>query len=192
MFLERGSKLARNVELCLDSDLLGILQGTVKLEQKVTQFFEVLRDPVYHYLLAVFGNSAEAEDVTQDAFLQLYRALQSGQAIENVRCWIFRVAHNLAINQKKHNQFLNPLDARSWDELRHLLPDPGLNPEQRILQQEKFEQLHATLGRLSLQERQCLHLRAEGFRYREIGEVLGIDTKSVAEYLRRGIKKLMR
>lgn len=187
-----GIKVGTDAELCLDSDLLGILQGTVKLEQKVTQFFEVLRDPVYHYLLAVFGNSAEAEDITQDAFLQLYRALQGGQAIENVRCWLFRVAHNLAINQKKHNQFLNPLDARSWDELRQLLRDPGLNPEQRILQQEKFEQLHATLGRLSLQERQCLHLRAEGFRYREIGEVLGIDTKSVAEYLRRGIKKLMR
>jgi RNA polymerase sigma-70 factor, ECF subfamily len=187
-----GLKSGADVELCLESDLLGILQGTVKLEQKVTQLFEVLRDPVYHYLMAVFGNSSDAEDVTQEAFLQLYRTLHAGQSIENVRCWLFRVAHNLAINQKKHNQFLDPLDARSWDEICRLLHDPELNPEQRVLQQEKFEQLHSALGRLSMQERQCLHLRAEGFRYREIGEVLGIDTKTASEYLRRAVKKLMR
>jgi RNA polymerase sigma-70 factor, ECF subfamily len=186
-----GLESGTDVELCLESDLLGILQGTVKLEQKVTQLFEVLRDPVYHYLMAVFGNASDAEDITQEAFLQLYRTLHASQPIENVRCWIFCVAHNLAVNHKKHNQFLAPLDARSWDELRQLLRDPDLNPEQRILQQEKFEQLHAALGRLSMQERQCLHLRAEGFRYREIGEVLGIDTKTASEYLRRGIKKLM-
>lgn len=186
-----GLKSGTDAELCLETDVLGIMQGTVKLEQRVTQVFEVLRDPIYHYLMAVFGNSLDAEDITQEAFLQLYRTLHAGQSIENVRCWIFRVAHNLAINQKKHNQFLDPLGARSWDEIRQLLPDSELNPEQRILQQEKFELLHAALGRLSLQERQCLHLRAEGFRYREIGEVLGIDTKTASEYLRRGIKKLM-
>lgn len=187
-----GIKVSTDAELCVDSDLASILQGTVKLEQRVTQLFEVLREPVYHYLIAVFGNPAEAEDITQETFLQLYKALHRGQTIENLRPWIFRVAHNLAINQIKRKQFVDPLDAHSWDELRQMLPDPGLNPEQRILQQERFEQVHAALGRLSMQERQCLHLRAEGFRYREIGEVLGIDAKSAAEYLRRGIKKLMR
>jgi len=57
---------------------------------------------------------------------------------------------------------------------------------------EKFERLHAAMARLSPQELQCLHLRAEGFRYREIAEILGIATKTAAEFLRRGIKKLMR
>ena len=70
---------------------------------------------------------------------------------------------------------------------------------------ERFERLHAAMAWLSPQELQCLHLRAEGFRYREIGEILGndtvnvrlrqsvgINTKSAAEFLRRGIRKLMR
>lgn len=191
-FFRAGFKSGKDVELCLEADLLGIMQGTVKLEQKVTKLFEALREPVYHYLMAVFGNPSDAEDITQEAFLQLYRTLYAGHSIDNVRFWIFRVAHNLAINQKKHNQFLDPLDSRSWDELCHLLHDPQLNPEERVLQQEKFERLHAAMGRLSLQERQCLHLRAEGFRYREIGDVIGIDTKTAAEYLRRGIRKLVR
>ncbi|HXG64159.1 MAG TPA: RNA polymerase sigma factor [Blastocatellia bacterium] len=179
-------------ELRLDADLLALIkQGTVKLEHKVTQIFEQLRGPVYHYLVAVFGDAAEAEDVAQEAFLQLYRSLHGGQAIGNVRCWVFRAAHNLAINRRKHQQFLAPLDDHSWEEIRQSLPDSALNPEQRVLQMERFERLHARLGRLSLQERQCLQLRVEGFRYREIAEILEISTPTVGEFLRRGIKKLM-
>ncbi len=183
--------LRTEAKLCFDSDMLNIMQGTVKLEQKVAQLFEVLREPVYHYLVAVFGSVTEAEDITQESFLRLYQSLNSGQSIANVRCWIFRVAHNLAINQRKHSQFLNPPGAHSWEELCQLTPDTAPNPEQRIIEQEKYARLHAALGRLSLQERQCLHLRAEGFRYREIGEILEIGVPTVGEFLRRGIKKLM-
>jgi len=41
---------------------------------------------------------------------------------------------------------------RTWDELQELLPDPGLNPEQRVLQMERFEHLHAGMAWLSPQE----------------------------------------
>jgi RNA polymerase sigma factor (sigma-70 family) len=43
---------------------------------------------------------------------------------------------------------------------------------------------------LAVQERECLMLRAEGLRYREIGEVLGIPTSTVADLVDRAIKKL--
>lgn len=160
------------------------------LEQQVAQLFEMLRMPVFQYLMAVFGNAAEAEDLTQDAFLQLYKALRQGQTIRNVRFWVFRVAHNLAINHRKHNQFIAPLDANSWEEIERLLPDTGLNPEQNVLQREKFERLYNGLKKLSIQERQALHLRAEGFKYKEIGEIMNVATPTVGEYLQRGIKKL--
>lgn len=179
-------------EACVDSTVVGLMQRTVTLEEKVGQLFELLRDPVYLYLIASLGNATEAEDITQETFLRLYRALHRGQVINNVRFWLFRVAHNLAFDQREQSQHFAGADTRTWDELRQLLPEPGPNPEQRVLQMEKFERLHAAMARLSPQELQCLHLRAEGFRYREIGEILGINTKTAAEFLRRGIKKLMR
>ena len=178
--------------VCIDSTVLGLMQRTLSLEQKVGELFELLRDPIYLYLKAVIGNSAEAEDMTQDTFLVLYRALHSGRSIDNVRLWLFRVAHNLAFKERERAEHYRETDVRTWDELRELLADPGLNPEQRILQTERFERLHAAMAWLSPQEWQCLHLRAEGFRYREIGEILGINTKSAAEFLRRGIRKLMK
>lgn len=173
-----------------EAELLYLMTETQNLEHKITQLFEALRQPVYQYLIAVFGNPAEAEDLTQDAFLQLYKTVKGGEKIRNVRFWIFRVAHNLAINRQKHNQFIAPLDADSWDEILSLLPDANPNPEQNILLREKYEKLYLGLKRLSLSERQALHLRAEGFRYKEIGEIMNVATPTVGEFLRRGIKKL--
>jgi RNA polymerase sigma-70 factor, ECF subfamily len=160
------------------------------LEQQVAQLFETLRLPVYQYLMAVFGDSAEAEDLTQDAFLQLYKALRQGQTIRNVRFWIFRVAHNLAINRRKHNQFIAPLCADTWQEIERQFPDKELNPEQNILQREKYERIYEGLKRLSVQERQSMHLRAEGFKYKEIAEIMNVAVPTVGEFLRRGIRKL--
>ena len=182
----------QEAEVCIDSTVLGLMQRTLSLEEKVGQLFELLRDPVYLYLRAVVGNSAEAEDITQETFLRLYRTLHSGQTISNVRFWVFRVAHNLAFKERERGEHYQTTDTHTWDELRQLLPDPGPNPEQRVLQMERFERLHVAMAWLSPQELQCLHLRAEGFRYREIGEILGINTKSAAEFLRRGIRKLMK
>ncbi len=190
--IELGIEIGNRTDVCVDSRVLGLMQRTATLEEKVAELFELLRDPVYLYLVAVLGNPAEAEDLTQEAFLRLYRWLHRGHVISNVRFWLFRVAHNLAFkHREKGEQQVNAV-SRSWDDLKDLLPDPGLNPEQRVLQMERFQRLHAAMSWLSPQEIQCLHLRAEGFRYREIGEILGINTKTSAEYLRRGIRKLMK
>src|SRR5262249_24071411 len=99
-------------------------------------------------------------------------------------------AHNLAVDQLRGGQFIAPLDEDVWEEVCRSLRDSAPNPEQRILQIEKFERLDAAIGRLTMTERQCLHLRASGLRYREVGEIVGLSTSSVAETLYRVIQKL--
>lgn len=180
------------VDFCLDPAMLGLEKGTVRLEDKVAEIFEALREPVYHYLVASFRDSADAEEITQEAFFRLYRHLHSGRSVTDARPWIFRVAHNIAVERLTVNKRFTTIDSHSWEEIMDLLSDPGLSPEQNVLQVERYERLHARLGLLSRQQQQCLHLRAEGFRYKEIAEILGIEISSVAEFLRRAIKKLMR
>lgn len=169
-------------------------KDNVTLEEKITLLFDSQSEAVFQFLAAVFGNSDdyEIEDVTQETFLRLYKALQQGEQIENVRGWLFRVAHNAAIDRLRAQHFVTPVDEIRWDEIREQMPDPALNPEQLTLKLEELAQLHEATKRLSLQERQCLHLRAEGFRYREIAEILEIATPTVGEFLRRAVKKLMR
>ena len=60
-----------------------------------------------------------------------------------------------------------PQDNRhTWDQLKQLLPDPGMNPEQRVLQMERFLRLPKLTGRResnrqsAIKNRQCLHAPA--------------------------------
>lgn len=167
-------------------------QTQISLEQQVTDLFHALSDSVFVYLVSVFGQEAavDIDDVTQEAFIQLYKTLDAGQQIKNARFWLFRVAYNLAIDRLRAQQFVTLLDETQWREIEGKLQDRSFNPEQQALKQEEYTQLNDAMKRLSRQERECLHLRAEGFRYREIGEILGIATPTVSEFLRRAIKKL--
>lgn len=181
---------ALEAALRLETALPGFVEEAIGLEQEIIRLFEQWRAQIYEYLVIVFGHPAEAEEIVQDAFLQFYNARRAGQTIDNPKGWLFRVAHNLAVNRRKRDRFFDPLDASDFDEMRRLLPDTAPGPEQSLLQREKFARLFAAMKRLSLQEKQCLHLRAEGFRYREIGEILGVSSGAVNEYLRRAMRKL--
>jgi RNA polymerase sigma-70 factor (ECF subfamily) len=164
--------------------------GAEQLKQRVARHFEQWRDPVYRYLMAVFGPATQADEITQEVFLKLYEALCRGQEIANARAWVFRVAHNLAVDQFRGQQFIAPLDEDAWEEACRSLQDTQPSPEQRVLQVEKLSRLNAAVARLTLIERQCLHLRASGLRYREIAEIVTLSMTAVAETLYRVIQKL--
>jgi RNA polymerase sigma-70 factor, ECF subfamily len=190
----KNIKLADNPvtsgELCLDELLIGLQTNKMTLEQKIEQLFEQLREPIFRYLVVTFGSRTEAEDVTQEAFISLYHSLNEGKQIENLKAWLYRVAHNLAINQIKHQQFIAPLGDLEWTQIVESIPDTEANLEEKFLKQERRSRLHEAMKILTAQERQCLHLRAAGFRYREIAEIMNIGVPTVGEYLKRGINKI--
>jgi RNA polymerase sigma-70 factor (ECF subfamily) len=193
MLLQRLRKKATTgiaAEACIEDEVLYLKLNTLTLDDKVTRYFQQWRDPVNRYVVAAFGDVGEAEEITQEAFLQLYRQLHGGQSITNVRAWVFRTAHNLAVNRIRSQQFVELLDEDCWEELRLSIVDAAPSPEQRLLQLEKFSRLRRSIGRLTTPERQCLHLRTKGLRYREIAEILGLGTSTVAETLYRVIDKL--
>lgn len=148
--------------------------------------FQKLRSPLLRYLAGLGLSADEAQDVAQDAFLALHKHLASGGSQANIRSWLFRVAHNRARNyQQSYSQRmagpLDPvLDVASGD----------ISPEQVALTNEKFQRLDRAVRSLSAQERECLMLRAEGLRYREIAEVLTLPLSTVAEVVERAVKKL--
>ena len=67
---------------------------------EATTLYRELRKPLLRYLVCLGLSSDEAQDVVQDAFLSLHRHLASGGSQENIRGWLFRVAHNQARNRQ--------------------------------------------------------------------------------------------
>src|SRR5215471_12548652 len=92
----RGAKQA-GLDLCLPRPLFGQEgQRTLRLEDRVVQFFDELRTPMFRYLLCLSVNPEEADEIIQETFLKLFQHLHSGGRQDSLRSWIFRVAHNSA------------------------------------------------------------------------------------------------
>jgi len=153
---------------------------------EATVLYRELRKPLLRYLVCLGLTADEAQDVVQDAFLSLHRHLTSGGAQNNIRSWVFRVAHNQARNRQLsyHRRFGTSLDPTTHTEV------DNATPEHSMLEKEKFSRLAKAMSQLADPERECLLLRAEGLRYREIGEVLGMATSTVADTVTRAVKKL--
>ena len=153
---------------------------------EATTLYRELRKPLLRYLMCLGLSMDEGQDVVQDAFLSLHRHLSAGGSQENIRGWLFRVAHNGARNRQNSydRRFSTALDTET---------DPVLDeatPERVVLEKEKLRRMGKAIRSLTDCERECLLLRAEGLRYREIGEVLGIPTSTVGDTVDRAVKKL--
>lgn len=127
-----------------------------------------------------------AQEITQEAFLRLYMVLRAGKAIEHPKAWVYRVAHNLAFDRAK----CSSREAVLSDALVSQLASGDKGAEQTLLEGEWREGFQDALGNLSKQQRLCLELRAEGLRYWEIAEALGIRTSTVGRFLGRAITRL--
>jgi RNA polymerase sigma-70 factor, ECF subfamily len=158
-------------------------------ENEVVELFEELRDRLLRYLL-VFGLSAhDGEEIIQESFLLLFQHLRLGKSRENLRGWVFRVARNLALKQRAANQ----LHVRKIVDLDDALPlDRNPNPEEQLQGKLRQKRLLAVVRALPEQDKSCLAMRAEGLRYREIAEALGISLGSVAASLARSLARLSR
>ena len=157
---------------------------TGHVEQTVVELYENVRPSLLGYVCQLVGSTSEAEDLVQVAFLKVFDQLRRRSQILNLRSWLYRVVHNLAIDHVR-KQYKQELIAKSLVGNRPDTSGPR-SAEDELIQRQ---QIARSLEILNERERHCLMLRAEGLSYKEIAEVLTISPKAVSVYLARGLKK---
>lgn len=155
------------------------------------ELFDEFRNPLLRYSLSLGLSLHDAEEIIQEVFLALFRHLGLGRSRKNLRAWLFRVTHNLALKQRLANQtsFQRTAGDASLAE-EHADPTPG--PEEQISAAQRRDRLQAVVGALPKNDQHCLRLRAEGLRYREIATVLGMSLGAVSISLTRSLARLVR
>jgi RNA polymerase sigma-70 factor (ECF subfamily) len=159
----------------------------ITTRQRIIDLYDDLR-PSLHACLCTLGvSSDQAEDVIQETFLRLVRFRFPRNSEDNLRAWLFRVAHNLFMDVHRfQRRWSHDHDEQSRTDIRHHA-DPGLNAAQRLILQERRRQFENAFAQLTPKQRQCDLLRAEGFRYREIATTLGVSVQRVGELMQRSI-----
>lgn len=161
------------------------------------QAFAELVERYQHRLITILrhlvGHPDEAEDLTQEVFLRVYRARKKYRAQCKFSTWLFTIANNLALNwlrgrQRKPTVSLpaqdsGPLGARPAEQLvvaRDAAPSQGLH------RQELSEVVRQALDSLNERQRMAVVLnKFEDMNYAEIAEVMGLTTKAVKSLLNR-------
>jgi RNA polymerase sigma-70 factor, ECF subfamily len=174
-------RLLREEEIAVfeEQNLEKRITATDTLQQILTLYDE-FRPKLIRYMHKMYLNRDAAEEVIQEAFLRLTSELLNGSPIENVQGWIIRVAHNLAVDViKRKERDAARLTDISTAEFETLV-DPAAGPEEVFQREEQGKQMETALMTLNPQQRQCFDLRVQGFRYKDIGQALGISEQRAA------------
>jgi len=159
---------------------------------------------IYNLTLRMTGNPEDAADLTQETFLNAWRALPEFQGNSSLATWLYRLASNASIDfirrEKRHREAAPtvPLEfsGGEGDESRTIeLPDYRYSPEVSIERQELRSAIEQGLATLSEQHRTVLVLREiEGLSYGEIAAALQLEEGTVKSRISRArieLRKLL-
>jgi len=169
--------------------------GAAGRADDLAAFEDVVRsqkDRAFRVALSILGpgREAEAEDVTQEVFVRVYRALSSFRGESRLSTWIYRTAYNLAVD---HQRRLGRRPEAADDEAAAALPatGPGSDPYRVSREAERARAVRSALGALSEEQRAVLHLHYwMGHTVAEIGELLDLPEGTVKSHLHRGRERL--
>src|SRR5437667_8498658 len=152
------------------------------------------QDRLFGFALRLLSSSRDAEEVTQDAFVRAYRALQ-GYAPErrrelHLRAWLFQIVLNVVRNRVRRARLAEtPID----DELETVLPSPAIDeqPEVAAVRAERQRELALALRDLPERYAAAVTLRhIHGLPYEEAADVLGQPVGTTKSDVHRGLRML--
>jgi RNA polymerase sigma factor (sigma-70 family) len=142
---------------------------------------------VFRFGSRLLGDPEQALDLSQEVFLKLHAALNGGPAILDVKSWLYRTAANLSYDwlrrKRRYSQLL-----RSDLEVGRGTRDI----ETEFIRSEDRKAIRASLEQLGPRDRLLLTLYAEGLRYKEIAQAMGLREMSVGALIARAVQRLSR
>jgi RNA polymerase sigma-70 factor, ECF subfamily len=188
-FCRRSSDLVRNKRLS-DNDLISIVhnQGSNK------ELFSRYQKKLFIYIFHLVGNKDEAEDILQNVFSKMYKNIEAFDTSRKFSSWIYRIAHNEAINflKRKGKRY-----SVSWEDITTSKDklDTASNDEMPAEKWEHLEivrEIDKALEKLPKKYQQVLKLRYfQEYSYEDISKMLGKPINTIGTLINRAKKKLL-
>ncbi|MFZ2975323.1 MAG: RNA polymerase sigma factor [Candidatus Moraniibacteriota bacterium] len=174
-----------------DSELVEIVRNSD--QERYGEIIERYQGKLFAYLFRLIGSRDEAQDILQDVFLKAYRNLQSYDTTRKFSSWIYRIAHNEAVNFIKRRalkRFIPWEDiAATKDKLEMMSFEEGA--DKAWLRKEIGKEVNTALEKMPFKYKQVLVLRYFSDKsYEEISEILGKPMNTVGTLISRAKQKL--
>lgn len=163
------------------------------IEEIVAEYLK----PVYRLVFRLTNGAEEAEDITQNVFVKVWKNLAKYDPNQNLKTWIFTIARNATIDwfRKKKPLLFSDLNQASeeWRDKNFVdnLVDLESLPDELFARAELREVLEKSLAELSLDQRSIISLRLEeDLTFEAIAEIMGQPVNTTKSHYRRGLLKL--
>ena len=169
----------------------GAAAGNMRAFEELIIPFE---KPVYNFCLRMLGDSRDAQDVSQEVFIKIYKSIKNYRSRfdGSFKCWLYRVANNACIDEmRKRKSRLKPesLDAAYETEggdMGRQFVSPGKTPEDIAIEKERRAAIKKAISSLPADFRRMIVLREmQGLSYEEISNITGIKIGTVKSKISR-------
>jgi len=170
-----------------DNQLIeGALNGSLQAWETLVRRYEAR---VYNFSLRLTGNRDDAMDLMQEVFLGVYRNLERFRGESQFSSWLFRIAHNKAIDMARRRN-ASPVQDMDVEEL----PEPGSansSPLSLLMSEQSNATVQALLAMLSAEQRLLVELKVfQGMTFDEIAELQDISANTAKTRFYSALKKL--
>lgn len=154
------------------------------------------QDMIVNTCYGFVKNLADAEDVAQEVFIEVYRSIHKFRADAKLSTWLYRIAVNKSIDflrKKKRKSWLGSIQGmfESEDKVNAIADKRQPNPQKALEQSERREILQSAIDKLTENQRIAFTLhKFEGLSYKEIAAIMGLSISAVESLMHRGKKNL--
>jgi RNA polymerase sigma-70 factor (ECF subfamily) len=155
-----------------------VRSGDIDAFAEIVEYYQA---PVRRYLYRLTGDSVLAEDLAQDTFIQAYKGILKTDSELSFKAWLYRIATNNAYQHLRRKRLISFLPFSGLKkETQSLAGDCSAETDENLAVQD-------ALSKIPEDQKTCLILHlVEGFKYREIGEILKISEDAVRMRVARG------
>ena len=172
----------------------GIQQGDRKSFQILVETYQRM---VVNTCLGIVHNQADAEDLAQDVFLEIFRTAEKFRGDSKLSTWLYRIATNRSLNlirSNKRKRFFQSIEETftgGRNRSSEISENRADQPDQNMADQQRSDLLHRAIDRLPEKQRIAFTLnKYEDLSYQQIAEIMEISLASVESLIHRAKKNL--
>ncbi|WP_250277866.1 RNA polymerase sigma factor [[Clostridium] colinum] len=165
-----------------------VLKGDVDAFSNIIDKYEKM---IYNLAYRIFNNVSDAEDITQETFIKIYKNLYKCEGKQSIKTWIYTIAYNTCIDEvrkrKGKNNISLDMEIDGKDNSFSLdFPSNEPTPENYLIQKEGILEIEQAINSLNEDNKALIFLRdIKGFSYNEISEIMGLNIGTVKSKLNR-------
>ena len=165
-----------------------VLKGDMDAFSQIIDKYEKM---VYNLAYRIFNNTSDAEDMTQEIFIKIYKNIYKCEGKQSIKTWVYTIAYNTCIDEVRKRKGKNniSLDMEIEGEENSFslnIPSNEHTPESALLEKEGLLEIEQAINSLNEVNKTLIFLRdIKGLSYNEISEIMQLNIGTVKSRLNR-------